>query len=96
LVCFIVIVWNKTLLIQSRYLYERENYSIALSYIEVALKKFSSKDSLAYASATDLQGLINLDICHPAAALEAFEEAYKIRTKLLPATTHFWQPARSI
>ncbi|KAJ5124771.1 uncharacterized protein N7515_008596 [Penicillium bovifimosum] len=67
----------------SWYLYERENYSIAQSYIDVALKKFASKDSLAYASATDLRGLINLDICHPAAALEAFEDAYKIRTEIL-------------
>ena len=71
------------MLIQSRYLYERENYSIALSYIDVALKKFDRKNTLAYASATDLRGLINLDICHPAAALEAFEEAYKIRTEVL-------------
>jgi hypothetical protein len=28
--------------------------------------------------------LISLDICHPTATLEAFEGAYKIRTKLLP------------
>lgn len=78
-----------TLLIQSRYLYERENYTIAQSYIDVALKKFASKDSLAYASAIDLRGLINLDICHHAAALRAFEEAYKIRTEILPDNHSF-------
>lgn len=49
----------------------------------MALKKFASKNSLAYASAIDLQGLINLDICRPATALVAFEEAYKQRVALL-------------
>lgn len=77
------------LLIQSRYLYERENYSIARSYIHIALKKFANKDSLAYASAIDLRGLISLDICQPVAALEAFEEAYKIRRAILPSTDSF-------
>lgn len=72
------------MLIKSRYLYERESYSIALSYIDGALKRFSRKDTLAYASAIDLRGLIHLDICHLTAALEAFEEAFKIRTKILP------------
>ncbi|KAJ5326215.1 uncharacterized protein N7506_009317 [Penicillium brevicompactum] len=67
----------------SWYLYERENYSIALSYIDGALKRFSSKDTLAYASEIDLRGLIHLDICHFTAALEDFEEAFKIRTKIL-------------
>lgn len=71
------------MLIKTRYLYERENYSIALSYIDGALKRFSSKDTLAYASEIDLRGLIHLDICHFTAALEDFEEAFKIRTKIL-------------
>ena len=53
------------------------------------MEKFANKDTLAYASATDLRGLINLDICNPAAALEAFEEAYRIRTKLLPTNDPF-------
>ncbi|KAJ5543129.1 hypothetical protein N7461_009132 [Penicillium sp. DV-2018c] len=79
----------------SWYLYERENYSIALPYIDVALKKFASRDSLAYASAVDLRGLISLDICHPAAALEAFEEAYKIRTEIL-ADNHSFLAANQV
>lgn len=78
-----------------RYLYERENYSIAQSYVDVALKKFANKKSLAYASAVDLRGLINLDICRPAAALGAFQEAYAIRTAILPSDeTLSWPPTR--
>lgn len=93
--CFVVLgtfechCLEKSLLIPSRYLYERENYSIARSYVDVALKKFANKDSLAYASAVDLRGLINLDICRPAAALGAFEEAYTIRTAILPSNDAF-------
>lgn len=78
-----------TLLTRSRNLYERENYSIALSYVDIALKKFADKNSLAYASAVDLRGLINLDICRPATALEAFEDAYKIRSAILPPNDTF-------
>ncbi|RAK81445.1 TPR-like protein [Aspergillus fijiensis CBS 313.89] len=66
------------------YLYERERYTIAQSYITVALTKFVNKHTLAYASAIDLQGLINLDICRPGISLAAFQEAYEIRTSLLP------------
>lgn len=76
-------------LIRSRYLYEREDYSIALSYVEIALKKFDEKGSLPYASAIDLRGLINLDICRPTDALESFKEAYKLRTSILPDNDPF-------
>lgn len=72
------------ILTQHRYLYERENYSIARPYVEIALRQFSDRISLAYASAIDLQGLIDLDISRPATALKAFEEAYKIRAEILP------------
>jgi len=60
-----------------------------LSYVDIALKKFARKGTLAYASAVDLRGLINLDICRPAVALKAFEEAYKIRTAILPKNDPF-------
>lgn len=60
-----------------------ENYAVALEYVKIALEKFPEQGSLALASALDLQGLINLDICRPAAALAAFEEAYKARTRIL-------------
>lgn len=71
------------------YLYERENYSIARPYVKTALQYFSDRNSLAYASAVDLQGLIDLDISHPASALEAFREAYKIRAAILLADDVF-------
>lgn len=74
---------RRKLLIQTRYLYERENYNLAQSYVDLAVKRFTSKDTLAYASAIDLRGLIELDICHPAKALGAFEEAYKMRREIL-------------
>ncbi|KAF9242219.1 hypothetical protein DTO006G1_6440 [Penicillium roqueforti] len=73
----------------SWYLYETENYSLARSYVDIALQKFVDKDSLAYASAVDLGGLIDVDICHPSAALEAFEKAYALRTSILPSDDLF-------
>ena len=79
-----VIIPDINSLTKGRYLYETENYSLARSYVDIALQKFVDKDSLAYASAVDLGGLIDLDICHPSAALEAFEEAYALRTSILP------------
>ncbi|PKY06620.1 hypothetical protein P168DRAFT_316615 [Aspergillus campestris IBT 28561] len=54
-----------------------------------SLKKFDEKGSLAYASAIDLRGLINLDICRPTDALESFKEAYKLRTAILPDNDPF-------
>lgn len=71
------------ILIKCRYLYEREDYSTASSHVELALVLFSSQISLAFASAIDLRGLIDLDISRPMTALEAFEEAYTIRKKIL-------------
>jgi tetratricopeptide (TPR) repeat protein len=51
--------------------------------VVTALEKFSDRTSLAYASATDLHGLIELDICHPGKALESFEKAYCLRRAIL-------------
>ncbi|KAL2834223.1 hypothetical protein BDW59DRAFT_156165 [Aspergillus cavernicola] len=69
----------------ARHLYEKENYSIAQSYIEIALRKFADKKKfLAYASAINLRGSVNLDICLPAAALKSFKEAYELRTSIFP------------
>jgi tetratricopeptide (TPR) repeat protein len=76
-------------LTHARYLYEKENYSLARSYVDIALKKFVDRDSLTYASAVDLGGLIDLDICHPLAALKAFEQAYTIRKSVLPSDDLF-------
>ncbi|PLB46258.1 TPR-like protein [Aspergillus steynii IBT 23096] len=77
------------LLRSSWYLYERENYSVAQSYVKISLGMFSDHKSLAYASAVDLQGLIHLDIRQPNVALEAFEEAYKLRSEILETQNVF-------
>ena len=66
------------------YLYEREDYSIARSFVKTALQYLSDRNTLAYASAVGLQGLIDLDISRPATALEAFQKAHKIRAAILP------------
>lgn len=71
------------MLTSHRYLYERENYSIAQTYLGAAMQYFSSRNSHAYASAIELQGLINLDISRPIIALISFEEAHEIRTKII-------------
>lgn len=51
--------------------------------MHVALQNFQNKDSLAYASAIDLLGLIQLDTNDLHKALETFFEALRIREKLL-------------
>jgi tetratricopeptide (TPR) repeat protein len=48
-----------------------------------ALKTFENKDSLAFASAIDLSGLIDLDLCQPETALACFEQALGIRTSVM-------------
>ena len=62
-----------------RYLYERECYYIARSVVDAALNTFVNKNTLAYASAVDLSGLIMLDLNDPAEALIRFTEASSIR-----------------
>ena len=51
--------------------------------IQVALDSFTDKQSLVYASAIDLYGLLQLDINEAQSALEKFEVALKIREKIL-------------
>ncbi|MCJ1396521.1 hypothetical protein MMC18_009412, partial [Xylographa bjoerkii] len=65
------------------YLYERENYYQALNMIQIALDNFTNKHSLAYASAIDLHGLLQLDIDETRIALENVEVALKIREEIL-------------
>jgi tetratricopeptide (TPR) repeat protein len=50
---------------------------------------FSDRSTLAYASAVELQGLIELDLGHPQLALESFQQAYNCRAALLPANDSF-------
>lgn len=71
------------MLTPDRYLYERESYTIARELIEASLDNFENKTSLAFASATDLLGLIDLDLSDPRRALLPFQNALDIRRALL-------------
>lgn len=51
--------------------------------IRTTLESFEDKETLAYASAVDLSGLLQLDNAYPSAALEEFEIALKIREAIL-------------
>lgn len=53
----------------TRYLYEREWYNVARGFVDAALQTFEDETSLAFASAIDLSGLIDLDMNNPYAAL---------------------------
>lgn len=73
----------------SRYLYEREMYDVARDHVDAALDKFLDKTTLAYASAVDLSGLIDLDLTNSSKALEAFQIALEIRKSKLGADDPF-------
>ncbi|KAJ9669237.1 hypothetical protein H2201_000589 [Coniosporium apollinis] len=64
---------------ESWYLYERECYDVARKLVDVALQTFDDKSTLAFASATDLSGLIDFDMNNPAKALVPFNAALAIR-----------------
>ena len=61
----------------------RENYHEALNLIQIAVKNFSDKNSLAYASAIDLLGLIHLDNAESEKALPYFQAALSLRERIL-------------
>ena len=68
---------------KTRYLYERESYDIARVFIDSALGVLPDKNNLAFASAVDLSGLIDLDMSLPNRALNPFTTALGIREDLL-------------
>lgn len=70
----------------ARYLYEREQYDLARTFATTALDTFLDKESLAFASATDLLGLIDLDMNNPKSALDLFNAALAIREAKLGVT----------
>jgi tetratricopeptide (TPR) repeat protein len=72
-----------------RYLYEREQYDLARKFATTALSAFPDKNSLAFASATDLLGLIDLDMNNPTSALDPFNIALAIRQAKLGPTDPF-------
>ncbi|KAI1479741.1 TPR-like protein [Daldinia eschscholtzii] len=51
--------------------------------VDAAVQTFEDKSTLAYASAIDLAGLIDLDLCQPSLALKPFKEALELRKKQL-------------
>ena len=65
------------------YLYERECYCLALGLINIALDSFTETNTLAFASAVELLGLINMDLNHQQRALVSFTRAMDIRATLL-------------
>lgn len=65
------------------YLYERECYDTALRLIDESLSNFGNKESLAFSSAVELRGLIDMDMNFQDKALDSFTRAMDIRTKLL-------------
>ncbi|KAI9708927.1 MAG: hypothetical protein M1820_003621 [Bogoriella megaspora] len=75
--------YGELLLRCSWYLYEREMYDVCRKLVDAALNTFQDKRTLAYASALDLSGLVELDLNKPESALEPFEIALSIRKAAL-------------
>ncbi|KAI0813657.1 P-loop containing nucleoside triphosphate hydrolase protein [Xylaria sp. FL0064] len=73
----------------SWYLYEREMYIIARGMVKQAVGSIKETQSLGYASAIDLCGLIDLDLSQPARALGYFTRALEIRTAELGSEDPF-------
>ena len=67
----------------SWYLYERECYDTARVFMKESLDNFQDKSSLAFASAIELLGLIDMDTNFQEQALQSFTQAMEIRTTLL-------------
>ncbi|KAI9846534.1 MAG: hypothetical protein M1837_003955 [Sclerophora amabilis] len=66
-----------------RYLYEREHYYQAREFMQTGFEVLQEEDTLTCASASMLQGLIELDTNNVTKALTAFLEALDIREKVL-------------
>ena len=80
--CFLGDLLQRLMLLY-RYLYEREHYVQARTFIKTTLKGLTDKNSLVFASAIMLHGLIELDINNVETALESFIAALEIRQKVL-------------
>ncbi|KAF2034858.1 hypothetical protein EK21DRAFT_97087 [Setomelanomma holmii] len=74
--------YGELLLRCSWHLYEREVYDIATVMIAAALTSFTQKSTLAYASAIELSGLIDMDMNYPEKALKSYQEALSIRKQV--------------
>ncbi|KAL2127515.1 hypothetical protein VTI74DRAFT_10614 [Chaetomium olivicolor] len=65
------------------HLYKREMYLVAREMVDQAISPFEDINTLAYASAIDLGGLVDLDIARAAHALQLFKRALEIRKSQL-------------
>ena len=66
------------------YLYECERNHQGLPVIDVALKHIEDKESLQYAIAVNILGLLSNEVNRPKKALEYFKQVLAILEKLLP------------
>ncbi|KAI1147262.1 P-loop containing nucleoside triphosphate hydrolase protein [Nemania diffusa] len=73
----------------SWYLYEREMYIIARVMVEQAIGIIKDTESLGYASAIDLCGLVDLDLGQAARSLSSFKRALGIRKAVLGSEDPF-------
>lgn len=76
-------------LIFPRYLYEKEQYTYVRTFTQTALNCFSKQNTLAYASAIDLLGLVDLDMALAQQALVCFEKGLSIRQSILSPSDPF-------
>ena len=65
------------------YLYERECYDTARIFLKEALDNFQDRFNLAFASAVELLGLIDMDTNFQRKALHSFNQTMEIRKALL-------------
>ena len=72
-----------------RYLYERELYEQAESTLSMGLDILAEKDSLTFAAASTLQGLIELDTNQLSKAVKSFLTGLEIRTQVLHPDDEF-------
>ncbi|KAL8781443.1 MAG: hypothetical protein Q9213_005995 [Squamulea squamosa] len=75
--------YAQVLLRCSWYLYEREYYDTARVFMKEALDNFQDRASLAFASAVELLGLIDMDTNFQREALQSFTQSLEIRKNLL-------------
>ncbi|KAL8736414.1 MAG: hypothetical protein Q9166_000206 [cf. Caloplaca sp. 2 TL-2023] len=75
--------YAQVLLRCSWYLYERECYDTARAFMKEALDNFQDRSSLAFASAIELLGLIDMDTNFQRKALQSFTQTMEIRKTLL-------------
>lgn len=76
--------WANLLLRCSWYLYEKEQYTYTRLFTQAALNHFTDRTTLARASASDLLGLVDLDLHRPEDALRSFEIGLAVRQAVLP------------